>query len=135
MAVVAGPFRAHDQRSRAGRSTTRVTKTRTSSFPLASLPFLLFPDDSGLSERMKRDINGMNTGFAVRILDGLFVLGVFGSSPFTEYTDIPQESALQILRELRQRSVLKTIQEKSGRQTAVVALAELIDTVEGYEVI
>ncbi len=84
---------------------------------------------------MKRDINGMNTGFAVRILDGLFVLGVFGSSPFTEYTDIPQESALQILRELRQRSVLKTIQEKSGRQTAVVALAELIDTVEGYEVI
>jgi len=24
MAVVAGPFRAHDQRSRAGRSTTRV---------------------------------------------------------------------------------------------------------------
>ena len=88
-----------------------------------------------LYERMKRKVDDMHTTFAVRVLDGLFYLGVFRSSQFIEYTDIPGDSAMRILRKLREDDVLKTIQEKSGRRPAVMAFAELINTVEGDEVV
>ena len=88
-----------------------------------------------LYESMKRTIDEIGTTFSMRILDGLFRLGVFRSSQFIEYTKIPEASALRILRTLRKKGILRTIQEKSGRQPAIMAFAELLNLVEGHDII
>jgi len=88
-----------------------------------------------LYERMKRKLDKSRSIHSMRVLDGLFYLCAFTSKQLMRYTGISRDSAMRFIRRLRQDGTLKPIQERSGRQPAVLAFAELMNLVEGREVI
>ncbi len=72
---------------------------------------------------------------AIRALDFVFSNPVFNSSDFIEGSIIPAPTARRVLNILADRGLLQTIREGSGRRPAVFAFTELINVVEGREVI
>lgn len=72
------------------------------------------------------------TGLAV---DFLFSRPIFATSHFVEKSDIPRESALRILRVLRNEGLLRTVREGAGRRAAILAFPNLLNIAEGRAVL
>lgn len=56
---------------------------------------------------------------------------IFQSSDFVQRCAIPKQTALPFLRKLREAGVLRTLREKSGRRSAILAFTELLIRAEG----
>lgn len=69
--------------------------------------------------------------YAVRALDQFFNKPIFSSSDFIEMTEIPKPTAQRILREARDRKLLKELLPARGRRPAVLAFSELLNIAEG----
>ncbi len=72
---------------------------------------------------------------AIRALDFVFSNPIFNSSDFIVRSNIPAPTARRVLNILADRGLLQTIREGSGRRPAVFAFTELINVVEGREVL
>ena len=88
-----------------------------------------------LYEQMKRKLDKSRSGYSMRVLDGLFYLCAFTSRQLMEYTGISRDSAMRFIRRLRKDGTLKPIRERAGRRPAILAFAELVNLIEGREVI
>ena len=89
-----------------------------------------------LYERMKQQITDLTRSqHAITVLDALFDRPIFQSSDFVQRTGIPKQTALPILRKLREAEVLHSLREKSGRRSAILAFKELLNIAEGQQVI
>ena len=88
-----------------------------------------------LHETMKRKLDKSRSIYAMRVLDGLFYLGAFTSRQLVEYTGISRDSAMRFIRNLRKDGTLKPIQEKAGPRGAVLVFTELVNLVEGRDVV
>ena len=89
-----------------------------------------------LYERMKKQITELTRSQnAIAVLDALFDRPIFQSNDFVLRSGIPKQSALPVLRKLREAGVLHTLRESSGRRSAVLAFRELLNCAEGRQVI
>lgn len=81
----------------------------------------------GMKQRIPETIRSQ---YVVQAIDALFDRPVFQSGDFIVRTHIPKDSALRILKELKQSGFIRDIRPASGRQGAVMLFGELIDIVE-----
>jgi Fic family protein len=72
------------------------------------------------------------SGLAVEFI---FSRPVFSTTHFVDGAGIPRETALRILRTLREADVLQTIREGAGRRAAILAFPELLNIAEGRRVL
>ena len=88
-----------------------------------------------LYARMKLELDKSRSIYSMRVLDGLFYLCAFTSRQLMDYAGISRDIAMRFIRRLRAHGTLKPIQEKSGSRPAILAFAELVNLVEGRDVI
>lgn len=89
-----------------------------------------------LYDAMKNRIQTLTRSqHTIKILDTLFDRPIFQSSDFVERTGIPKQTALPILRKLKDAGILRPLREKSGRRSAILAFPELLNRAEGRQVI
>jgi Fic family protein len=73
--------------------------------------------------------------YAISVLDALFERPIFQSSDFVLRSGIPRQTALPFLRKLRDAGILHPLREGSGRRPAILAFRELLNCVEGRDVL
>ncbi len=89
-----------------------------------------------LYDRMKRRITELtHSQHAISVLDTLFDRPIFQASEFVERSGIPKQTALPILRKLRDAGILHTLREHRGQQSAVLAFHDLLNCAEGRDVL
>ena len=89
-----------------------------------------------LYERMKLQISELlRSQHALKVLDTLFDRPIFQSSDFVERSGIPRNTALPFLRKLRESGTLTVLREQSGRRSAILAFAELLNCAEGRKIL
>lgn len=89
-----------------------------------------------LYDGMKKRIEALTRSQSVvRILDALFDRPIFQSSDFVARSEIPKNTALPILRQLREAGILATLREQSGRRPSILAFTELVNIAEGRKVL
>lgn len=89
-----------------------------------------------LYERMKRRITELTRSqYAISVLDTLFDRPIFQSRDFVERSGIPKQTALPILRKLREDGLLHTLRKPSGRRSAILGFRDLLNCAEGHVVL
>lgn len=84
----------------------------------------------------KSQIAGItHSQYSIHALDFIFTRPVFKSTEFTGIKEIPTPTAKRILAVLRDNGILKVIRESSGRRSATYAFTELVNAIEGANVI
>ncbi|MCA8906586.1 MAG: Fic family protein [Rhodospirillaceae bacterium] len=73
--------------------------------------------------------------YAIRALDWMFGKPIFRTSDFINTAEVPEPTAKRILREVRDAGLLREIRASSGRRAAVLAFVELVNIVEGEQVV
>lgn len=85
---------------------------------------------SSLYERMKQEFSHvLASKWSVMALDYVFTNPVFRNSRFTHQGGIPSASAARFTRVLLEHNLLKTIEEPSGRRSALYAFEPLLELV------
>jgi Fic family protein len=80
-----------------------------------------------LYEKMKREIpKAVKSQYAVAAIDALFARPIFQSRHFISLSKIPKDSALRILRGLKNKGFINEIRPGKGRRAAVAVFSELI---------
>jgi Fic family protein len=80
-----------------------------------------------LYDRMKQAVPTITRSqYAIQAIDALFDRPIFQSGDFITRSGIPRDSALRILRALRQHNLLADLRPPQGRRGAVMIFAELI---------
>lgn len=87
----------------------------------------------GLYNEMKPYFTELtHSQYAIHALDWIFERPIFKSSDFIRAASIPRPTAQRILNVLKNESILKTLEESSGRKAAVLAYPDLLNIAEGY---
>lgn len=87
-----------------------------------------------LYNRMKTHfVDLTHSQYAIHALDWIFERPIFKSSDFIRSTSIPRPTAQRILNVLKSENILKTVEESSGRKSAVLAYTDLLNIAEGYQ--
>jgi Fic family protein len=80
-----------------------------------------------LYDRMKKEIpETTKSHYATSAIDALFNQPVFKSSDFIQNSGIPKESAMRIIKKLKEKGVLKELRPSRGRRGALLMFEELI---------
>ncbi len=69
--------------------------------------------------------------YSMQILDAVFDKPIFRTSDFLAKTEIPKQTAMPLLKLLKENSILAEIRPASGRQAAVLQFPELLKITEG----
>ncbi len=90
-----------------------------------------------LYEEMKLQFVAItHSQFSIQALDAIFARPIFQGSDFFKKSGIPnRQTATNLLRKLQGADVLKVLEPASGRRGATLVLPELINIVEGREVV
>lgn len=84
-----------------------------------------------LYEHMKhRIVEITHSQFAFQAIDALFAVPIFSSSEFMRRSEIPKQTAMTILRQLRENKILVEIRKARGRRSAIHAFPELLNIAE-----
>ena len=90
----------------------------------------------GLYERMKLRVAEMTRSpYAIHALDWIFERPIFLGANFATETGIAERTGRRIMDVLCQGGILRVLRPKSGRRAAVFAFPELLNTVEGRDVL
>jgi Fic family protein len=85
-----------------------------------------------LYEKTKEQVvNLAHSEHAIRAVDSMFKIPTFTSETFTKQSRMPKPTADRILRLLRQKKILATLQEGKGRRPGIYAFRELLNVAEG----
>jgi Fic family protein len=89
-----------------------------------------------LYEEMKETIRQVtHSQYSMQALDAIFARPVFQTSDFIERSAIPKQTAMPLLRRLRETGILEALRESSGRRPAILAFPALLNIAEGKRVI
>lgn len=89
-----------------------------------------------LNARMQRDVaEATHSQFSGLAVDFIFSRPVFSTTHFVEGSGIPRETALRLLRTLRDANILRTVREGAGRRAAILVFPELLNIAEGRQLI
>jgi Fic family protein len=85
-----------------------------------------------LYERMKTEIRDLTRSqYSSSAVDALFHTPIFQTSAFVQRSAIPRQTALPMLKTLREAGILEEVRAPSGRRPGILAFPELLDIVEG----
>jgi Fic family protein len=85
-----------------------------------------------LYERMKTEVpQAIRSQYAIQAIDALFDRPIFTSTDFIARSKIPRDSALRILKALKDEGFIGDLRPKKGRRAAVLAFPDLIRITEG----
>ena len=88
-----------------------------------------------LYNRVKDQVlNLAHSEHSIRAVDSIFNIPIFTALLFAEHSKIPKPTASRILKLLRDRGLLSTIQEGKGRRPGIYAFGELLNIAEGRDV-
>ena len=89
-----------------------------------------------LHVRMQRAVADLTRSqFSAQVVDFIFSRPVFSSRHFVDATGIPRETALRLLRILRDAALLLTIREGAGRRAAILVFPEILSIAEARELL
>ncbi len=89
-----------------------------------------------LYEEMKSKIvETIHSQYSIHMLDALFYRPIFQTSDFIRRTSIPKQTAMPLLRQLRDAGYLKALRESSGRKPAILAFPALLNIAEGKKIL
>ena len=90
-----------------------------------------------LYDRMKsRIVEVTHSQFAIQTLDAIFARPICSGTDFANASGIPtKQTAASIIRQLKNAEILKTWQPARGRRSAIYIFSELINQVEGHDVV
>jgi Fic family protein len=89
-----------------------------------------------LYDQMKQQIWELTRSqYVLKLLDALFDRPVFSSNELAVRAGIPKNTAIPLLRRLREAGILIAVRETSGRQPAVLAFPELLNRAEGRKIL
>jgi Fic family protein len=89
-----------------------------------------------LYDEMKERIRTItHSQYTIQALDGLFDRPIFQTSDFVKRTEIPKQTAMPMLRQLKEAGILTTLREASGRRSTIYAFKALLNTAEGKEIV
>jgi Fic family protein len=84
-----------------------------------------------LYERMKVDVpKVIRSQHAIQAIDALFDRPIFQTADFVTRSGIPRNTALRILRQLKEINVVHDLRPKRGRRGAIMVFAELLQIAE-----
>ena len=84
-----------------------------------------------LYEDMKnRIVDLTHSQYSIHTLDFIFSRLIFKSTDFTGGDEIPTPTAKRILAVLREKQIITTLREASGRKSAIYFFNELLDITE-----
>jgi Fic family protein len=72
--------------------------------------------------------------YAANAQDWIFAMPIFKSPDFTKTAGIPFAVASRLLKQFREKGILKPLQEASGTKPAVLVFAQLLNIAEGRDV-
>jgi Fic family protein len=85
-----------------------------------------------LYDEMKERIREItHSQYSIQALDAIFDRPIFKTTDFTDRAQIPRQTALLMLRQLRKKSILKVLREQKGRSPAILIFHPLISITEG----
>jgi Fic family protein len=88
----------------------------------------------GLYERMKQKIVEItHSQYALAALDSLFDRPIFSTTNFIDRSNIQKQTAMLILRRLKDNKIIRVYRESSGRKPAILIFPKLINIVEGRD--
>ncbi len=89
-----------------------------------------------LYENMKnRIVDITHSQYSIQILDALFDKPIFQTSDFVRRTKIPKQTAMPLLKQIRDAGYLKSLREASGRRSAILMFPELLNSAEGKRIL
>jgi len=89
-----------------------------------------------LYDEMKhRIVDITHSQHSMKILDALFAKPIFKTSELVRYTDIPKQTLMPLIRQIKDAGYLTVVKEARGNQAATLAFPELINIAEGKDVL
>lgn len=89
-----------------------------------------------LYEAMKeRIVSITHSQYSIQILDALFDRPIFQTTELVKRTDIPKQTLLPLIRQIRESGHLQVIQDASGSRPATLAFSELLNIAEGRKIL
>jgi len=77
----------------------------------------------------------MHSQYSIQVLDALFSRPVFRVSDFVKQANIPKQTAMPMIRQMRNAGYLTPIREAKGRTAAILAFTALLNIAEGRNVL
>jgi hypothetical protein len=68
-------------------------------------------------------------------LDAFFGRPIFDTSDFVKSTQIPKQTAMPLLRQIKGAGLLKNLREASGRRAAIMVFPDLLEITEGKRIV
>ncbi len=73
--------------------------------------------------------------YSIQILDTIFDRPIFQTSDFVRRSGIPKQTAMPLLRSIKDAGILKTIREVRGRKASILVFTQLLNIAEGKGVL
>lgn len=87
-----------------------------------------------LYDNMKQRIEQTtNSPYGLRLLDTIFNRPIFSTTNFVVHSEIPRQTALPLLRKLKEAGILLTLRESRGSSPEILMFPNLLEIVEGRE--
>lgn len=91
-------------------------------------------DITALYDEMKDRIVAItHSQYAIQVLDALFNQPIFQTTDFVTRTGISKQTAMKLLRQIREAGDLIVVRESSGRQAGILAFPALLSIAEGRD--
>ncbi len=84
-------------------------------------------------EMKERIVEATHSQYAIQVLDALFNQPIFKTTDFVTRTGITKQTAMSLLRQIRETGDLVTIREARGRQSSILAFPALLSIAEGKD--
>lgn len=89
-----------------------------------------------LYNKMKdRIVEATRSQYAIQVLDALFFQPIFKTTDFVSRTGITKQTAMALLRQIRESGDLVLIREAKGRQASILAFPALLSIAEGKKIV
>lgn len=89
-----------------------------------------------LYERMKMRIHSItHSQYTVHLLDAIFDRPIFETTDFITRTGLQRATALGLLRQLKEGSILRELRPASGRRAGVLCFPDLLNIAEGKQIL
>jgi DNA-binding MarR family transcriptional regulator len=87
-------------------------------------------------ETMKqRIVDITHSQYSIQILDALFDHPIFQTTDLATRTNIPKQTLMPLIRQIKDSGYLKVEKEASGRRAATLAFSELLNIAEGRKIL
>ena len=89
-----------------------------------------------LSEEMKAKIEEVtHSQYSIRLLDAILDKPIFQTSHIVHKTGLAKQTITPLLRQLKNAGILVTLREPSGRRPGILAFPELLNIIEGHQIL